>query len=431
MSISISQNANKNYLAKIVKISSLEKHPNADRLQVTSVDFQNVIVGLDAKVGDYYVYFPIESQINEEFLSFTNSFREKELNTDKEKSGFFEKNRRVRAVKLRGEKSMGYMVPLEHVEAFSKVNLKEFEGQRFDTIRDICFVKKYVVKKKYPSQSSKQGKKPRISRLVDGQVHLHIDTDHFKTNAYKVKPSDLISITYKLHGTSFWVSNILVKKRLNLFEKFLKFLRISIIDTEYDCVYGSRKVVKNEYETKQKEGFYGHDIWGDIAEEVKELVPKGYTLYGECVGFLKNGKPIQKDYDYGCQEGKHKIYIDRITITNADGTVYNLPTVDCNEFCEKNGLYYVPLFYYGYAKDWNPDLDLEEKWTEEFVKSLEAVYTEKRCNLCLNNVPAEGVVIRKESSPYAFKAYKLKSFAFYEHESKLLDKCEENIEDNQ
>lgn len=242
--ISISEKANKNYLAKIIEIKSLHPHPNADRLQIAVVDFQNVITGLNTKVGDKYVYFPVESQINSEFLSATNSYREKELNKDKEVAGFFEKNGRVRAVKLRGENSMGYIVPLKQVEEFTGKELSEFVGQEFDTIGETLLVQKYVVPVK-TSGSSKQGKKPKISRLVDGQVHLHIDTENFRKNAYKVKPEDLISITYKVHGTSFWVGNVIVKRKLNIFEKFLKLLDVKIKDTEYDYVYGSRRVVKN------------------------------------------------------------------------------------------------------------------------------------------------------------------------------------------
>lgn len=38
--LSISKNANSNYLAKIVKLNKLEKHPNAGRLLIATIDFQ-------------------------------------------------------------------------------------------------------------------------------------------------------------------------------------------------------------------------------------------------------------------------------------------------------------------------------------------------------------------------------------------------------
>jgi hypothetical protein len=77
----ISISSPSNYLAKVHVISSLRKHSNADRLQCTSIDGNNVITGLDAKVGDVYVYFPVECTISKEFLSATNSFRDGVLNS--------------------------------------------------------------------------------------------------------------------------------------------------------------------------------------------------------------------------------------------------------------------------------------------------------------------------------------------------------------
>ena len=103
--LSISKQANPNYLAKVVEITNIRKHENADRLQVAVIDFNDVITGLDTKVGDLVVYFPVESQINFEFLKHTNQFASQLLNEDTTIKGYFDKNGRVRAVKLRGERS--------------------------------------------------------------------------------------------------------------------------------------------------------------------------------------------------------------------------------------------------------------------------------------------------------------------------------------
>ena len=46
MKIEIGKNSNPNYLAKVVKIDNIRKHDNADRLQITTIDFQNVILDL-------------------------------------------------------------------------------------------------------------------------------------------------------------------------------------------------------------------------------------------------------------------------------------------------------------------------------------------------------------------------------------------------
>lgn len=441
MKLEVSKGANPNYLAKVVKLKNLQKHPNADRLQTVVIDFQTVVTGIDAKEGDLYVYFPVECKINKNFLSFTNSFREKSLNRDKEQAGFFEENCRVKAVRLRGEKSCGYIVPIKTIEEFTNTNISDSVGVEFDTIGSIKILEKYVVKSAEPS-IIKQGKKPKVSRLIEGQIHLHVDTENLRKNAFKIKPDDLISVTYKTHGTSWWVSNVLVKKKLTWFEKVLQKVGVNIVDTEYNLVYGSRKVVKNQFleDPKAKDHFFGYDLWEDIKNDVGEFIPKGYTLYGECIGFDKNGKYIQAEYDYGCEQGKYKLEVYRITNTNPDGIVTELSYSQIEEFCNKFGLKSSHPYYIGKARglynhlfDFNEEVDemsnLKE-WQENFVAQLEKDYNEKNCFLCVNCVPEEGVVVRKESL-FSCESYKLKSFAFLEKESKDLDKGEVNIEDNE
>jgi len=427
--LSISKDANINYLAKVVKINSLCKHPNADKLQIAIVDFQEVIVDLDVKIGDIMIFFPLESQINQEFLSYTNSFRHSNLNrvVDDEHTGFFEDNRRVRAVKLRGQKSMGVLFPAEQFQNWIGGESLEV-GTEFDSVGKTIIVQKYMLPvKQTPNQ--RLGKKPKVSRLVDGQVHLHTDTENLLRNITKLSPDDYISITYKVHGTSFWVSNVLVKRNLNLFEKLLKSLGIKIKETEYDYVYGSRKVVKNANmdDPKRKDHFYEYDLWGDIKEEIKEFIPKGYTIYGECLGFTKGDAYIQSQYDYGCEPCKNKLMIYRITFTNEDGIVYNLSTNEIKDYCDRVGLEYVPLFYYGVAKDLCPQIDESNHWHENYVKYLQDKFTEKDCYICKNKVPEEGIVLRKEGQ-FEFETYKLKSFRFLEFETKLLDEGVEDIE---
>lgn len=428
--LSISKDANTNYLAKVVEIKELKKHPNADKLQIAIIDFQEVIVGMDTKVGDTYIFFPLESQINAEFLSYTNSYAHANLNRiiDDEHKGFFDDKGRVKAIRLRGQKSMGVLFPTASLQDWAgEDDLEDEIGTEFDTVDNTILLKKYIVPVRNSGLTNKQlGKKPRISRLVEGQVHLHTDTESLLKNMDRINPEDYISITYKVHGTSFWVSNVLVKKKLKLYEKILKTIRVNIKDTESDFVYGSRKVVKNEFETSHKEHYYEYDLWGDIKDELKDKIPQGYTLYGECLGYTKNGGYIQKPYDYGCEQGQKKLMIYRITLTNEKGLVYNLSTLEIKEFCDRYGLEYVPLFYYGKASGLG-HFDIKHHWQEDFINTLQDKYTEKDCYLCKNKVPEEGIVLRKESG-FQFETYKLKSFKFLEYETKLLDEGVVDIE---
>lgn len=99
-----------------------------------------------------------------------------------------------------------------------------------------------------------------------------------------------------------------------------------------------------------------------------------------------------------------------------------MSTPQINAFCEKQGLTPVNLLYYGRAGDFDQTLDENHHWNDNFVKRLEERFTEKKCEICFNDVIEEGVVIRKENHPFSFEAYKLKSFGFMEYETKLMDK---------
>lgn len=391
------------------------------------------------KKGDIYVYFPIECKINNSFLSFTNSFRNKELNESKDKTGFFEENCRVKAVKLRGEKSMGYIVPSNEVTAWANYQFKDKDiNKEFDTINDKKIVEKYFVEQ-LQSRKSKEGQKPKLSRLIEGQVHLHVDTENLRKNIDKLKLTDTISITYKTHGTSWWVSNVLVKKPMSIINKVLNFFKLDYVDSKYDIIYGSRRVIKNQYKDndKAKDHYFRYDLWEHIKDEVKDKIPKGYTLYGECLGYTKDGAYIQKNYDYGCAVGEFKLEIYRITNTNSDGLVTELSYPQIEEFCYKVGLTPSKLFYYGTLEDYCPGYNGEpeesemsniKEWREKLIAKLEKEFNEKDCFMCTNKVPEEGIVVRKESL-FHCEAYKLKSFRFLEQETKQLDKGESSLEE--
>lgn len=68
-----------------------------------------------------------------------------------------------------------------------------------------------------------------------------------------------------------------------------------IINKDYDLIYSSRKVIKNQYiNTQQKDGYYSYDLWKDIADKLAPVIPNSYTLYGEAIGYVPNRKIIQK-----------------------------------------------------------------------------------------------------------------------------------------
>ncbi len=474
--LTISKDANINYLAKIVQLGEPLKHPNADRMQGWLVDGNIVYTDLSRKQGDICVYFPLECVIHDTLLSKMNLYSSPSQNTDPNVKGYFPKQGRVRAVKLRGEPSNGFLLPFDEV---SKVLCDIGEGSKyigteFDLWDYSLLVWKYIPQVNKTSQgpsNKNQSKLKRYSKLVPNQFRLHEDTTQLRKNIHKILPSDNISISYKLHGTSFVVGNVLAKYKPT-FSQRIKAAWDSLLGKastlvglgySYQMIYASRNGVKNQYESAKSQHYYSYDMWADIKDCLVGKLDQGITVYGEAVGYTRTAQLIQKDYDYGYvrpthvtgfitrigdketsyehtilgeyTEGIHYgIYIYRITSTNLNGDVIEFTTNQIIDYCKKYDLKSVPINYIGKAGDSVPLGYLnDEDWQSKFLSALEASPISHQnidCHMCKNKVPAEGVVVRVERLN-SFEAYKLKSFYFLEKETKDLDDGVIDIESEQ
>ena len=444
-----SKNANINYLAKIIDIQNFTPHPDPDtiKLKLAHVDGFNIVVGIDSEPG-IYIYFPTSCELNPQLLAYGNLYRHAEKNDKPEaKAGFFEDNGRVKAIKLRGIVSEGFLMEWTLFHNFIVENTnKEIEpdiNTEFDSIEDsgksfwIC--KKYIVQAtiKSPKESRYQKRIKRFNRVIDTQFRFHYETSIYRKVPTFIKPDDLISITSKIHGTSGISAYVLCKKPKPWYKFWDKTENLI-----YDYLYSSRSVIKNaEYNPKHSGGFYGIDIWKYADDYVRPFLSKGLSLYYEIVGFLPNGGYIQKNYDYDCVPPKNeqdykpevnfKVRIYRITLTNIDGQVHEFSAREVQQWCKNNGLIPVEELYYGYARDLYKDLDESEHWQENFIDRLandKNFYMEMNSPDCANKVPHEGIVIKKEDMIPA--AVKLKCFSFLNKEQQALDAGEANIEDN-
>jgi hypothetical protein len=425
---------NENYVATIVAIKNIIDLENCDNIKGTTIFGNHVIISNTVKIGDIGIFFPIECKIADCFLKANNLYQRPELNVDPTAKGFFAHQGRVRCVKLRGFPSEGFWIPINTLSKVKEFNITDYprEGISFDYIEDIKICEKYFVPRKQVHngpRNEKKNKKARFSKIIETQFRFHIQVSQFYKNLDKIKEDSLIHISYKIHGCSGISAYILCKRKLPLFQKVLKKLGAWIKEEVYDYIWASRKVIKNEYLCKNTGGFYNEDIWKIANEELFPFLTPGISLYYEICGYLPSGKMIQKNFDYGCNPGEHKIYIYRITYTNICGNVFEMSAKQVQLWCKKNGLNAVPELYYGKAKDL-----IEGTYTEPFqdvfFKTLIAKYNNKDCYLCKNVVPEEGAVIRIEDT-LDIESYKVKSSRFYERETKLLDAGEEDIEEAQ
>lgn len=412
-----------NYTAVVAKVINTFPHPKADKLQFAMVCGSAVITDLSTKIGDTVLYFSLESQISDAFLSANDLYRRKDEDGNMA-GGFFEQNRRVKAVKLRGEYSNGFIMPIGCMAKLGFDPEKFNVGDQFNEIDSIEICRKYFRKTKQinePSQRTK-GKVKRESKVIDTQFRFHYSTPQMRRCIDNFGLNDLITVTSKIHGTSGIFANVLCKKPIGWLSKLVKKLVFDVVDKEYSNVYASRTVIKNPDINPSQNGFYGPEcIWGIVNEEIKEKIRPTITLYVEIYGQLPNGKWIQSGYRYGTGEGQHSFAVYRITSTTTEGDVIEFSWDQIVEYCTNYGLPVVPVFYYGTVKQFFLENEVNFTNTEQavgqlLVDKLSQLFLEKDL---VEGVPDEGVCVRNNSR--GGFAFKLKSLKFLGHESKMLD----------
>ena len=148
-------------------------------MKCASIDGFTICVGIDEPEG-LYVYFPTSCQINPNLLRFANLYRDKDKNANpEEKAGFFEENGRVKAIKLRGQVSEGFLLPFTVFNRFieDSINLSletPLPGLEFDTVENDG--KEFWINKKYIPQSFNlaRNKNAKITKSTKKYSSFHI-----------------------------------------------------------------------------------------------------------------------------------------------------------------------------------------------------------------------------------------------------------------
>ena len=110
------------YKAYITTLKNVRPHPNADRMLLADCFGNTVCVGLAAKENDVVIYFPVDGELSKEYAEINDLVRIK--NEDGTYSGGYldPKKRNIKAIRLRGEKSDGLVMPLESLSSFGDVS---------------------------------------------------------------------------------------------------------------------------------------------------------------------------------------------------------------------------------------------------------------------------------------------------------------------
>lgn len=163
------------FKVEVVKINSINPHPNADRLDIATIvgmAYQVVTAKGNFQAGDLAYYFPIDSVIPDNYLDKfgIRSYYSKKL----------------RAAKLRGIFSEGLLIPVD----------ADFQGNVGDDVTEYFGVTKY----EYP-----------IPQNMSGEVESHIgqykfpSPEHLKRYRDILQEGEEVVVTEKIHGTNFTV----------------------------------------------------------------------------------------------------------------------------------------------------------------------------------------------------------------------------------
>ena len=442
------------YKAYITTLKNVRPHPNADRMLLADCFGNTVCVGLEAKENDIVIYFPVDGELSKEYAEINNLVRIK--NEDGTYSGGYldPKKRNIKAIRLRGEKSDGLVMPLESLSSFGDVSTLQI-GDTIDVFNGHEICKKYIPKVK-EKRSYSGGNKTRKRKVPIAPLFAeHADTEQLAYNLDAFKAGDEVEITLKMHGTSQRTGYLPVFKGyvgspffLFLYKHFDRFAGMAEkhLTPIYDWGYvsGTRRTVLNDFEG----GFYGSDKFREPhAKSFEGKLWKGEEVFYEVVGFTDTGIPIMPivsnkktndkefikrygettTFSYGCDcaeqawredrgqdpdKPQSDIYIYRMTMTNEDGEVVEYTPDFMRYRCEQMGVKTVPVLWKGTIPKYVDDDASKDigftagSWIEEIAEK----YYDGPDPIGKTHV-REGVVCRILNRP-KFTAYKHKNFSF-------------------
>lgn len=405
------------YSAYVTTLKEIHKHSNADRLNCATVFGNNVIVSLDYYVGQKVIYFPVDGQLSVDFARENNLVRVKNEQGNNIGGYLDPEKRNITALKLRGEKSDGLVLPIEVLAKYTDVSQLK-DGDQITELNGVEICRKYIPKTQHRSRNytGAGSKKKREPKSTYPQFVEHSDTAQLAFNQTAFREGDTCYITLKMHGTSARTANTIevTKKHRNRFLKMLGFKDKEI--KQYHPVSGTRRVVLTAFDTP---GYHGSDEFREPYHRFfAERLPKGVEVFYEIVGWVNDEQTIMgrcknsliKDkefakkygdetvFSYGCKQGQNDCYVYRMTMTNPDGEVVEIPWETVQILCERMGVKCVTTFDKFLFTTWE---DLMHR-VEQFYDGTDPVgETHIR----------EGVVVRIDNRP-TFTAYKHKNWYF-------------------
>jgi hypothetical protein len=392
------------YEAIVARVQTRE-FPGADRLQLGTAAGYQVIVGKDTQDGELGVVFPEGGKLHHEFC-MENALYRKHPETGEAMGGYLDESARIRALKMRGQVSEALWMPMQAIYNFLGRGPEEGE-----TIGEPLCEKYYTpATLRALKAGGAQSKKARANDALP----RHYDTPQLRSLG-ALPLCDVAIITEKVHGTSGRTGLVEVEQPKSWWRRLF---RINA-KKRWEYVTGTRNCVITDGASGEKGQEYRRLVHDRIVEAHE--FNRGEIWYYEIAGYDTNGKPIMGPhsvgylgdpklekqlraeygerivYDYGCEVGKHRVFVYRITQDGRD-----LPFFEVQRRVNAAGME-TPIV-----------LALDEPvYSADHLRHLadqhtrgDSVYSKKH--------PREGVCVRLEDSATGIvhKALKHKGFVF-------------------
>lgn len=369
------------------KLDNVRSSKNADKMLRATAQMNDVWVGLDVNDGDTGIFFYPDCVLSENFQDLAKLRR---WDDDSQKYISYLKEGRVKAVKLRKERSEGLFVNMSSGEVCELFNLKSIKLE--DELPEHDVYKVWKPRVKVPKTSD------GITPIKIGEYTTfpkHMNTSQFKAVATSVWKSlengGVMSVSLKTHGTSSRAGyikaprdfNTVERLRIKLFNDFAKntskFCKTSTLltnyipfntnlvikikkylnivkskiwqkarnyevsminkaldtideDGQYKYIYGTRNVILTP--DKLKGGF--HDpSFRNRSNNIRFSLDKDEIVYFEVLGYEGLDSPIMatykdKPYDYGIINGEFACQVYRVVKSDKD-----LSVLDMERRCEE------------------------------------------------------------------------------------------------
>ena len=433
------------YNGFVTRVKNIRPAENADKLNLCDVFGNTVVVDKNVNENDLYVYFPCDGQLSLDFCLNNNLLRK--LPDGTPGTGYMDPDKRnVVAIKLRGNKSDGLILPLTCLDyCFEDGAVAHLKiGDTIDVVNGHEICTKYIPRSNKRVGHPTNGNRTRKRRVPIAPLFVeHADTEQLAYNLGAFRSGDEVEITLKMHGTSQRTGYLPVLSGFHrtIWDKL--FRRDGKPIYTYDLITGTRRTVING----EDGGFYGSNAFRmPHAEQFRGKLWKGETVYYEVVGFTDTGTPIMatcdnkklndKDFvkqygkntvfSYGCSPtvlvcddtdgrnqkvvGQSDIYVYRMTMTNEDGNVVEYPPDFMRYRCEQMGVKTVPVFWRGIIPENPASADDPTIEPGEWIKNVAERFYDGPDPIGKTHV-REGVVVRITNKP-KFCAYKHKNWYF-------------------